>query len=320
MVIRTLAALVAVFAACATALAQSYPSKPIRVVNPYPGGSATDTMFRVIAERMAARLGQAFVVEPKPGAGTALGTQAVIGQPADGYLLLVSTSAQAIKSGIAKPPFDIRKDLTHIGQAVGGPLYFAVNTEKVQARTLPEFIAFAKAQPAPVHLSSYGPGTLGHLVTELLAQTAGFRMTHVPFNGSSASVTALARGDVYAAFDVPVSLIPQVQAGRLRLLAASTAERSPVFPDLPGMRESGFAQVDVSFWQGLSGPAGLPREIVDKLGQTLLAAMEDQSVVEYAKKVGAIRVPRNAEFLTALVNQEVAQWARVIREAKLDLE
>jgi tripartite-type tricarboxylate transporter receptor subunit TctC len=190
----------------------------------------------------------------------------------------------------------------------------------VQARTLKEFIEFAKANAGRINLSSYGPGTLGHLLDELFIQMVGIKATHVPFNGSAASVTALARGDVHATFDVLPSLLPQVQSGKVRILAASTADRSPALPDVPGMRDAGVQDFDVSFWQGVSGPAGLPREVVDKLSQTLLAAMEDQAVIDYATKSGTIRVPRNAEFLTALVNREVPQWARVIREAKLDIE
>jgi len=304
-----------------SALAQTYPSKPVRIVLPFPGGSSTDVMMRVLGERLQERLGQPIVIDPRPGAGAVVATNYVKSQPADGYTLMASTSSQTITTAGPNPPYDARSDLTHIIRTVGGPIFIAVNTQKLpNVRTLREFIDHARANPGQVNFGSYGAGSLGHLAVELFNQSAKVRTLHIPYKGSPANMVALANGDSHAALDVMTFMQPHIASGKVRVLAATTVERSPMVPDYPGMREAGLPDYEVSFWQGIAGPAGLPRDVVGRLNSTINAALKDPQMVEYSKKAQNILIGGSAEEITGIVNREVATWARVIKEANIVLQ
>ena len=301
------------------AAAQAFPSKPIHLVVPFPGGSAVDSMMRVLAQPMSAKLGQPVLVEPKPGAGAIIGTQYVIGQPGDGYTLIVITPSAAVKSAIAKPPFDIRKDLVHVGQFSSSPLVLAFNAN-APFKTIRELVAYGKANPGKLNFGSYGIGTLGHLAGELFAQQQGYTMTHVAYNGSTQASLSLAQGDVSFSFDTLGSLNPHVQSGKIRLIASSTAERSPAALQIPGMAESGVAQFDLSNWGGISASAGTPADTVEKLNAALQIATREQASIDYFTKAGlGLRSSTAAAFGT-MVNRNVDVFAKLIRDAKLDLE
>jgi tripartite-type tricarboxylate transporter receptor subunit TctC len=309
----------AAMAVPAIALAQAYPNKPIRIVMPYPAGSASDTYLRALVEQAKSELGQPIIIEPRPGAGTAIATQYVIGQPADGYTLLYTSSAMSIKSAVAKAPFDIRKDLTHIAGILSGTTLFAVNAQ-LPVKTVGELVAHAKANPGKLNFGSYGPNTLGHLMAELFQIRTGTKMVHIPYSGSTNNVLALSQGESHATFDVFITMRPHLEAQKIRMLAVSTAARDPDYPELPGMAEAGIADFDVPTWQGLAGPAGLPREVVEKVNAAFAAALKTPEAADFKKRT---RVPfkhTSPEAMTTLVNREVATWKDLIEKAKLDIE
>lgn len=319
--LKKLVAAVAVATISGAAFAQAYPSKPVRIVLPFPAGSSTDTMTRVLSERLQERLGQPMVVDPRPGAGAVVATNYVKSQPADGYTLMVSTSSQTITTAQANPPFDVRKDLTHIIRFIGGSVFIAVNTQKLpNVKTLKDFIDYAKANPGKVNFGSYGPASLGHLAVELFNQVAGVKTLHIPYKGSPANMAALAAGESDAGIDVMTFMLPHIASGRVRPIAASTLERSPAVPDVPGTREAGLPDFDVSFWQGFAGPPGLPRDIVNKLNQTINAALKDAQVLDYSKKVQNTLMGGTPEEITAIVNREVTTWAKVIKDANVVIQ
>lgn len=311
----------ALVVAPAFAQAPRFPSKPIRLIVPFPGGSAIDTIARVIAEGMGPLLGQRIVVEPMPGAGTVIATQYAIRQPADGYTMVVVTNSAAIKSSVAKPAFDIRKDLAFIGQFSGSPLFMAVNNE-LPVKSVQELVDYARANPGKLNVSSYGNGTLSHLTAELFMSLTGVKMVHVPYGGSSANGMALAQGATQVTFDVYNTLRPHQEKGTIRFLAVTSATRSPDAPDLPTLRETGAAPLNVETWGGLATPAGTPPEIIETLGKALATALKDPAVVAFFKRTGfgLLPEPPTPRAFAMLANQNVDVFSKLIRDAKLDVE
>jgi len=298
----------------------AYPSKPIHLIVPFPGGSATDVTFRLIMEHARPGLAnQPIIVEAKPGAGAVVATNLVMSQPPDGYTLMASTSSQTISTAKANPPFDVRK-MTHIVEAVGGPLYISVNTQHLKATTLKEFIDYARANPGKINFGSYGPGSLGHLTVELLNRLAKVNTVHVPFAGSAADALAVANGTSDASMNVLEFILPQVQSGKVRILASTSTERDSVTPDIPGTRENGLPELNVIFWQGIAGPPGLPRDIVNKVNAAVNASLKTKEVVEYEAKVKKSIYGGTPQQMTDIVNREVDMWAKLIREANITID
>jgi tripartite-type tricarboxylate transporter receptor subunit TctC len=277
--------------------------------------------MRVIANAMEPALGQKVVVEPRPGGGTVVGTQYVIAQPPDGYSVLLATIAVAIKSAVAKPPFDARKDLASIGQWNNSPLYLAVST-KYPFKTAKELVDYAKANPGKLNMSSYGVGTVGHLMGELLMYKAGAKAVHVPFQGSVNNSMALAQGNSDFTFDVTSSLKPHADAGRVRILAVGIATRDPGAPEIPSMLESGVPDYDVGAWSGFMAPAGTPREVVSKLNAALAAARNDKTVVEHFAKIRINLDPQvsTPEYFSGTMRRTIDDFQKLIRDAKLEIE
>lgn len=306
----------------AAAQAPAYPAaKPIRIVLPFPAGSSTDTMMRVYTDRMREKIGQLIILDPRPGAGAVIATQAVTSQPPDGYTLMMATSSQTITSAKDKPPFDIRKDMTHIIQLVGGPVIIAVNVERLpNVKTVKDLVDYAKANSGKINFGSYGPGSLGHLAVELFNQSMNVKTVHIPYKGSPANMLALANGDSHAAIDVMTFMAAQIQAGKVRALAATTQDRAANLPDLPGMKESGYQDYTVMFWQGLSGPANMPKDVVAKINTAANAALKDQAVLDYAKKTQTQLYGGTPEAITDIINREVTTWAKLIKDAKIEID
>jgi tripartite-type tricarboxylate transporter receptor subunit TctC len=305
----------------AAAQAPAYPAaKPIRIVLPFPAGSSTDSFMRVYTERLREKIGQLVILDPRPGAGAVIATQAVTSQPPDGYTLMMATSSQTITSAKANPPFDIRKDMTHIIQLVGGPVIIGVNVEKLpNAKTVKDLVDYAKANPGKVNFGSYGPGSLGHLAVELFNEVMDVKTVHIPYKGSPANMIALANGDSHAAIDVMTFMAAQIQAGKVRALAVTTQDRSSNLPDLPGMKESGYPGYTVMFWQGLSGPAGMPKDLVTRINVAANATLKEQAVLDYTKKTQTLLVGGTSEAITDIINREVTTWAKLIKEKNIEV-
>jgi len=296
--------------ACAALLAgsiaaaqQPYPSRPITLVVGFPPGGGADAVARVVTEKLAKVLGQPVIVDNKPGAGTTLASESVARAAADGYtLLLASASLYGSDQLLYKSArYDGAKDFTPITRWSSAPMLLAVRKD-LAAQSVADLVKHAQAAPEKISYASSGAGVVTHQAGLLFTHSTDTRMLHVPYKGGAPALQAVAAGDVDLAFGTPPSVLPLAQAGKLRILAVTTAERSPLFPELPGMQESGVENVDFSFWFGLFGPAGLPQEVTDKLFAASMQALQDPDVPARLKTQGTLVAPSQSP-------QEFREWA-----------
>ena len=301
--------------------AQSFPSKPLRIIVPFPAGSVTETFTRLIGENMEATLGQKVLTEARAGAGTEIGTKFVIAQPGDGYTLLLATPSLAIKSAQGKPPFDGRKDLLPVGQFNNSPLFVFVNAS-LPVKTGKELIEYARANPGKLNMVNYGVGTLGHLMGELLVYKAGAKVVSVPFNGAVNAAIALAQGNGDFGFNVMSPMKSLIQQGKVRVLATSTVDRDPAEPDVPSMTEAGVPNFNVASWSGFMVPVGTSRDIILKLNAAIGASIKTPAVRTHFQRVG---ISLSADISTpeqfgAEINTTIDDFARLIRDAKIEFD
>ena len=294
--------------------AQDWPTRTVRIVVPFLPGGTADTLGRLVAKNLTDQLTENFVVENRGGAGGAVGSDLVAKAQPDGYTLVVS----GIASHVIAPhlpqgtPYDPQKDFTHIALFGGPPAVLAVNP-KVQASNLKEFIALAKAKPGALSYGSPGNGTQGHLVAELFKRVAGIDMQHVPYKGASAAVTDLMAGHIPAVSTTLSTAAGQIRAGRARGLAISAAQRLPEYPDLPTFAESGYPDLVATVWFSLSGPAGLPQPIVDRLNAEVRRALETSEVKEKLRHEGIAPNRFDAKEVAAYFADELRRWAPIVR-------
>jgi tripartite-type tricarboxylate transporter receptor subunit TctC len=301
------------------ALAQTFPSKPIRIVVPFTPGGPNDILARMIGQRYTAAWGQQTLVDNRPGGGTVIGTDIVAKAAPDGHtLLMVSTSHAANPNLMPKLPFDTLKDFTSVGQAVSSPNVLVVHPS-IPARTTRDLIAIAKARPGQITFASGGSGAATHLAGELLKIMSGVDMTHIPYKGAGPATIDLISGQVTWMFGTILPTLPHVRAGKLRALAVSGKLRAAVLPEVPTVAEHvpGF---EASSWYGVFAPAGTPMEIVTKLNQEMARALTPPEVRQRLAAEGTEVVAGRPEEFTALFRAEVAKWARVIRESGIRLE
>lgn len=305
----------------APAHAQGFPTKPIRLVVGFPPGGGIDFTARLIAQGMSEGLGQPVVVENKPGAAGVVAAGEVARAAPDGYTLILANIGPfaLAPSMMAKPPYDPVKDFTTIGQIVSTYFVAAVPVT-LPVKTLPEFIAWAKASDGKVNFASGGNASITHLNGELVNMVAGLKMTHVPYKGSAPAVTDLIAGQTHLLIDVGSVLTPQVKAGRLRALAVTSSERDPQLPDVPTMREAGFATLETAGWQGLLGPAGMPKDVVAKLATELGRVLARPDVQKKFLDAGTPVTPRGPEEFAAFVRAENQRWLPVIKASGAKIE
>jgi tripartite-type tricarboxylate transporter receptor subunit TctC len=300
-------------------VAQAYPSRPVRIIVPVPPGGALDILARLIGQWLSDHLGQPFVIENRPGGGTNIGVEAVVRAPPDGYtLLLVPGSVTANATLYQHLSFDFIRDIAPIAMISTLPLVMIVNTAN-PAKTLPEFIAWAKANPGKVSMASGGTGSTSHIGGELLKLMTGIDMLHVPYRGGAPAITDLMGGTVQVYFSPLPEAISNIRAGKIRALAVTTAKRSEALPDVPTIGESvkGF---EANTWQGIGAPKGTPAEIITLLNKEINAALADQTIKTRLAELGSVPNPMSpAEFETYIVD-ETAKWAKVIHEAKIPLQ
>jgi tripartite-type tricarboxylate transporter receptor subunit TctC len=300
-------------------VAQAYPSRPVRIIVPVPPGGALDILARLIGQWLSDHLGQPFVIENRPGGGTNIGVEAVVRAPPDGYtLLLVPGSVTANATLYQHLSFDFIRDIAPIAMISTLPLVMIVNTAN-PAKTLPEFIAWAKANPGKVSMASGGTGSTSHIGGELLKLMTGIDMLHVPYRGGAPAITDLMGGTVQVYFSPLPEAISNIRAGKIRALAVTTAKRSEALPDVPTIGESvkGF---EANTWQGIGAPKGTPAEIITLLNKEINAAFADQTIKARLAELGSVPNPMSpAEFETYIVD-ETAKWAKVIHEAKIPLQ
>ena len=308
----------------AAALAQpvDYPTRPIKLVVPVPPGGAADAMARLIAEHLQGKWGQPVVVENKPGAGSSLGMDAVAKAVPDGYTIgLGNIAANAINPAVRPGTFPYQpvKDFAAISMVGVTPLILVVNAEKVPAKTLPEFIAYLKANPGKVPYGSSGSGSSLHVGMELFLQKTGTSMIHVPYKGSAPMLTDLLSGQVVASMDAAATSWPHVQTGKLRALGVSTTERAFFAPDLAPIRDvvPGF---DVKPWHGVMAPAGTPPAIVAKLSDEIQAFLRLPATEAKLRERGVVRIGSSAKDFAQAMNDEFEMYKKIVKDAGIKPE
>ena len=315
-VLRLAACAAALPAAPALVWAQSYPARPVRVVVPVAPGGANDVTARIICQWLSEHLGQQFIVENRPGAGTNIGTEAVIRSPADGYTLLISGSNAAINPSLFQNlNFNFIRDTVPIGSIVRVPQLMQVNPS-VPAKTVPEFIAYAKANPGKIAMGSGGIGSPAHVIGEYFKLMTGTDLTHVPYRGAAPAVTDLIGGQIQVAFTELATSLGHVKEGRLRALAVTTATRTPVLPDVPTLSEfiPGF---EASQWVGLVAPKDTPSAIIERLNAEINAGLTDAKLKARFAELGGMVMPGSSADFAKLIHDETEKWAKVIHDAHI---
>jgi tripartite-type tricarboxylate transporter receptor subunit TctC len=298
---------------------ETYPSHPVRLIVGFPPGGPTDVYARLIGEWLTNRLGQPFIVENRPGAGSTIGIEAVASAPPDGYtLLLISSSAPISASYYKKLNFDLIRDIAAVGGIAFVPMVMVVHPS-VPAKTLPEFIAFAKANPGTINMASVGNGTTPQMAGELFKLMAGVDLLHVPYRGAAPALTDLLGGQAQVMFESVTTLVGYIQAGTLRALAVTTPKRSPLLPDVPAVAEF-LPGYDANTWFGVAAPKQTPAGIVDLLNKQINAGLNDPTISKRLDDLGTTPLTGSpADFEKIFVN-DTAKWAKLIKAANIKQE
>ena len=318
---RTLLALAALAPLPSIALAQSFPNKPIKLVVPYAPGGGADSVARIVSKKVSEQIGQPIVIENKGGAGSILGTDQVAKAEPDGYTLLLGQSGPiSINPAVYKTlPYDPIKDFAPVTMMTGYPYILVVNADS-PAKTLQEFVALAKARPDQMNYGSTGVGAANHLVAELFNSKAGLRMTHVPYRGTALAVADLLAGTLTMVFGDPVTVLPHIKSGKLRALAVTSLQRSPVSPEIPTVAESGYPGFEALAWHGILAPAKTPPEIVAKLNAEFVIALADPGVKELLVNQALAPVGSTPRAFADFIKTDIATWKAVAADAKIQVE
>jgi len=311
---KTLAAC-ALAAASLPAFAQAYPSRPVRVVVPLSPGGFADTPTRILAARLSEQLGKQFFVDNRPGAGGTIGWDFVAKQPPDGYTVAVTGATHLISAHLYKNlQYDVFKDFTHISMMASGPYVLVVNPKKTPAMSVRELIAAAKAAPGKIDYASSGNGSSQHLVAALFSSLAGVQLNHVPYKGSGPAMQDLLAGEVGVSFAGVPNVLGQVRAGRLKALAVTTPKRWVELPDVPTIAEAGVPDYEATLWLSLSGPAGMPAPIVQRLYTEIGKALKDADLQSKFREAGVEADATGGEELLRYMRAEYEKWGRVVKE------
>ncbi|WJR79484.1 tripartite tricarboxylate transporter substrate binding protein [Bradyrhizobium sp. NP1] len=318
--------LLLVLAACALsalppgqALA-GYPERIIRLIVPYPPGGGTDAIARTLAQEMAKDLGQSVIIENKPGAGTIIGTQAVATSEGDGYTLLIGTFANAVNPSLyAKLPYDQHRDFAPVALIARSFNIVVVNPTS-PIKSIADLIAAAKAEPDKLAYGTYGTGSSAHLAGELFKHMTGVSLTTVPYKGAAPAITDLIGGQIQVMFTTVTSAAALIEAGQLRALAVTSAERSPAFPDLPTVAEAGVSGYEAEAWYGLFAPARTPPEIIARLNRAVALAVRSEAFKTLARNEGLTLVAASPDELDRYYRGEEERWRKVIRDAGVKVE
>ena len=319
---RSLFVVMALVLPCTGVLGQSYPSKPIHLVVPYPPGGPLDIMARAIGHKLTEAWSQPVVVDNRAGAGGNIGADLVAKSPADGYTLLMGAVAtHAINPTLyAKVPYDALKDFAPVALVAQVPNILVVNPS-VPARSVRDLIELLRARPGYLNFGSGSTGSTGHLAGELFNTMAGVKMVHIPYKGGAPAMADLLSGQVQLMFDNLANALPHVKAGRLRALAVTTLARAPAMPELPTLAESGLPGFDLSTWFGVMAPAGTTTEIVVKLNAEIVRALNAKDMRERLEKMGAEPPANNTpERFAAFIRAEAAKYAKVVRDSGAKVE
>ncbi len=300
------------------AWAQAYPTRPVRIIVGFAPAGTTDIAARLMGQWLSERLGQQFVIENRPGASTTIGTEAVVRASPDGYTLLLITTASATNTTLFKLNYNFLNDIVPIAGIFRVPNVMVV-PPSVPAKTVPEFIAYAKANPGKISMASAGTGTPPHLFGALFKAMAGVDMVHVPYRGSGPALIDLLAGQVQVSFDPMPASIEYIRAGKLRALAVTTATRSEALPDIPTMAEF-LPDYEASGWFGIGAPKNTPYEIIDKLNKEINAGLADPKLKAQLADLGGIILGGSPGNFRTLIAEETEEWAKVIHAANIKAE
>jgi tripartite-type tricarboxylate transporter receptor subunit TctC len=301
------------------AAALDYPTRPVRWIVTYPPGGATDITARIMAQWLSERLGQQFIIENKPGGGNNIGTEAAIHSPADGYTLVLVNPANAINATLyPKLSFNFMKDIAPVGGIMRVPNVMEVNPS-FPAKTVAEFIAYAKANPSKINWATSGNGTSVHLSGELFKMMTGVQLTHIPYKGSAPALTDLLAGTVDVIFDNMPPSLPHIRAGKLRALAVTTNVRSEALPDVPTVADT-VPGYEASAFFGMGVPKGTPPEIIEKLNKEINAGLADPKIKARLFELGGMLIAGTPEDFGKVVASETDKWAKVIKAGGVALE
>ena len=299
--------------------AQDYPSRPVRFVVGFPPGGSQDPIARLMGQWLSERLGQPFIIENRPGAGSNIAAEAVVRATPDGYTLLLIGPPNAINATLYKElNFDFLRDIVAVASINNQPLFMVVNPS-VPAKSVPEFIAYAKANPGKINMASSGNGTSPHVAGELFKIMAGVNMVHVPYRGAAPALTNLLGGQVQVMFATAPSTIEFIRTDRLRALAVTTATRSEALPDIPALAEF-VPGYEASSWNGMGAPRNTPFDVVEKLNREINAALADATMKARLVDLGGIPTPMSPADFGKLVAEETEKWGKVIRAANIKAE
>lgn len=310
----------ALAAASTLAQAQGWPSRPIRMIVPFPAGGPTDVMTRVVCDKLAQALAQPVVVENKPGAGGSVGADLVAKSAPDGYTFLVATgSTHSVGPYLQKLPYDPAKDFTPVTY-LGYATNILLVSPKLGVSNVKELIEYAKKEPGRLTYATSGIGSVAHLTAEMFAAMAGAKLTHVPYKGTQLSINDMASGQVGILFDNVMTAKPHVDSGRLKGIAISSAQRSSIVPDIPTVAEAGLPGFESSNWFGVFAPPGLAKPIAERMDAELNKVLRDPAIKERFHTLGFEITGGHAADLTAIMQSEARKWSKVIREANVKAE
>ena len=307
--------------AAGTAFAQSYPTKPIRMMIGFPPGGGTDIIGRIVAQKLGEALGQQIIVDNRGGASGQLAAELVSRAAPDGYTIMMAhiSAVSILPSLVAKLPYDAQKDFAPVSLAAIGPNLLVVHPS-VPAKSVKELVALAKARPGQLQYASPGAGTVQHLAGELFKLQAKVDMLHVPYKGSGQSIIDLIAGHVHLDFDAVPPVINHVRSGKLRALAVTSAKRFSLLPDMPTVEESGVPGFDMSTWWGIVAPAAVSKDIIGKLNAEMVKAIRQPDVKEKISSVGADIVGNTSEEFAAFIRAETEKYARIVKAANIKVD
>jgi tripartite-type tricarboxylate transporter receptor subunit TctC len=299
--------------------AQTYPSKPIRIIVPFAPGGGSDFIARFMAQKLTGALGTQVIVENKPGAGGVIGIEQGIKSPADGYTLTLIASSYTVNPSVYKLNFDPVADITPIVQMSQGPLLVVVNPS-VPAKTAKDLIAMAKAKPGEINFASPGQGSVIHMATEYFDSMAKIKMNHIPYKGTGPALTDTIAGQTQVLFSSTATALPHVKSGKLKAIGVTTAKRIPALPDVPTVAESGLPGYEVVLWHGLIGPKDLPKAVVDKIGGEVNKLLKQTETAAQLEGDGVAPAGGTAAQFAAQIKKEIGVWKKVATDAGVKAE
>lgn len=317
--LRRITCALLVCTASTVAHAQSFPTKPIRLIVPLAPGGGGDIISRMIAQKISEPLGQTVVVDNRPGGSTIIGTDIVARSAPDGYTLVMATSSHGINPSLRKLPYDPLKDFTGVAYIASSPMLLVVHPS-LPVKTVKELIALAKAKPGQLNYGSSGPASIVHLAGELFNVMTGVKTVHVPYKGSGPAITDLLGGQIQMMFSSPVATVPYVRAGRLRAIAMASTERSPALPELPTVIEAGVPEFTAGTYFIVLGPAGIPSAIVSRINSEIVKASRLPDVTEKLTSQGAVIVAGSGQQAMDHLKGEIARWTKVVKAADIKVQ